>query len=161
MPLHLAVERGTGFTTFHDSVELDSEHPVQFIDITELVAERVRRSSVSHGIVTVQSLHTTAALAVNENEPLLLEDLTSLLERFAPHDARYRHDDLARRHPSTPPDERPNGHAHARAVVLAASVTLHVVDGKLTRGQWQRIFLVELDGLRRRNVSILVMGVAA
>jgi thiamine phosphate synthase YjbQ (UPF0047 family) len=32
------------------------------------------------------------------------------------------------------------------------------VDGKLQLGKWQRIFLVELDGIRTRGVSIVVMG---
>ena len=49
-----------------DLVHLRSEEPLQFIDITELVRERVRRSGVSDGFVNVQSRHTTAAIIINE-----------------------------------------------------------------------------------------------
>jgi thiamine phosphate synthase YjbQ (UPF0047 family) len=34
----------------------------------------------------VQSRRTTAGLLINENEPLLLEDLTELFERLVPKD---------------------------------------------------------------------------
>jgi secondary thiamine-phosphate synthase enzyme len=110
-------------------------------------------------MVNVQSLHTTAAVVVNENEPLLLEDVEAALERWAPRKARYRHNDLgARREP--PPGERPNGHAHARAWLLPTSVCLNVSAGEIDLGAWQSVFLVELDGPRRRSVSIQVLGVA-
>ncbi|HEY6548358.1 MAG TPA: YjbQ family protein, partial [Vicinamibacteria bacterium] len=114
---------GTLFVSVHarghlrvcrDLVQLRTEAPLQFIDLTALVAERVRRAGVFDGIVTVQSRHTTAAVVVNENEPLLLEDLEDLLQRWAPEDGCYRHNDLAARK-APPKGERPNGHAHARA----------------------------------------------
>jgi secondary thiamine-phosphate synthase enzyme len=96
---------------------------------------------------------------VNENEPLLLEDFQDLLERWAPEGARYRHNDLgARLAPA--PDERRNAHAHARALVLGASVSLHVAAGAVELGEWQSIFLVELDGPRSRTVSVQVLGVS-
>jgi secondary thiamine-phosphate synthase enzyme len=76
-------------------VHLRSERAAQVIDLTELVAERVRRSGVAEGMVTVQSRHTTAAVLVNENEPLLPEDFQDLLEGWAPPNARYWHNDLA------------------------------------------------------------------
>lgn len=160
MPV-LSLERTTGFRTCHERVELQAEEPLQFIDVTELVRERVRRSGVLFGTVNVQTHHTTTAVVVNENEPLLLLDLKVLLERWAPCKAPYRHDDLAARTPRVGPGERPNGHAHARALVLPTSVTLNVADGRLQLGTWQSVFLVELDGLRPRTLSILVMGLGA
>ena len=102
---------------------------------------------VAEGTVTVQSRHTTAAVVVNENEPLLLEDLEDALERWAPRGARYGHNDLDSRK-APPPWEKPNGHAHARALLLATSVALHVTAGEIDLGEWQSIFLVELDGPR-------------
>jgi secondary thiamine-phosphate synthase enzyme len=131
---------------------------VQFIDLTELVAERVRQSGVGEGMVTVQSRHTTAAVCVNENEPLLIADFQDLLERWAPAGARYRHNDLRAR-AEAPPEEKPNGHAHARALLLGVSVCLTVAQGQVDLGDWQSVFLVELDGPRRRTLSIQVLGV--
>lgn len=149
---------GATFKVASDLVHLRSEASLQFIDLTELVRERVRRSGVSEGLVNVQSKHTTAAIVVNENEPLLLEDLESQLERWASVRATYRHNDLEARRFSAPPNEKPNGHSHARAICLGTSETLNIVAGELQLGKWQSIFLVELDGIRTRAVSIVVMG---
>ena len=140
-----------------DSVSLRTEQRLQFVDVTELVAERVRRSGVREGQVLVQTLHTTTAVVVNENEPLLLGDVRRLLERLAPGGARYAHDDLDRRRHAAP-DEPLNGDAHCRALLLGASQSLVVADERLRLGRWQRIFLVELDGPRARTLLIQVMG---
>jgi secondary thiamine-phosphate synthase enzyme len=156
--LFVSVQEGAAVRVCRDVVELSTERTVQFIDLTALVAERVRRSGVKEGMVTVQSRHTTAGLLVNENEPLLLEDLQDLLERWAPASARYRHNDLEARGPAAA-DEKPNGHAHARALLLQASVCLNVTRGGVDLGEWQSVLLVELDGPRRRSVSVQVLGV--
>jgi len=140
-----------------DVVELRTESELQFIDVTTLVEERVRRSGVRSGLANIQSLHTTAAVIVNEDEPRLLADLARTLERLAPRELRYQHDDLHLRR-DVPPDERPNGHAHCRALALAPSATLQIREGRLGLGRWQRILFVELDGPRRRALCVLVIG---
>jgi thiamine phosphate synthase YjbQ (UPF0047 family) len=56
------------------------------------------------------------------------------------------------------PGERPNGYAHCRALMLSPSALLNLADGRLQLGCWQRVFLVELDGPRVREVSVLVLG---
>jgi len=155
--LFVSVHGGAVLQVCRDLVDLRTEKPLQFIDLTALVAERVRRSGVFGGTVTVQSRHTTAAVVVNENEPLLLEDLADLLQRWAPEGARYRHNDLEARE-APPKGERPNGHAHARALLLGASVCLNVADGRVDLGEWQSVFLVELDGPRKRTLSVQVLG---
>jgi secondary thiamine-phosphate synthase enzyme len=142
-----------------DVVQLHTDERVQLIDVTELVAERVRRSGIGHGLVCAQSRHTTAAVIVNENEPLLVDDFKRMLERLAPRAARYRHNQLHRRR-NLAPDESRNGDAHCRALLLGASETLAVVDGALHLGRWQRVFLVELDGPRPRSLAVVVMGIA-
>ena len=156
--LFVRVQEGAVLRVCRDLVHLRTEKPVQFIDLTALAVERVLRSGVSEGMVSVQSRHTTAAVVVNENEPLLLEDLADLLERWAPGGARYRHNDLAALG-APPPEEKPNGHSHARALLLGASVCLNVAEGEIDLGEWQSIFLVELDGPRPRTVSVQVLGI--
>lgn len=145
------------FTTFSDAVTLRTQARRQFIDLTELVAERVRRSGIRDGLVLVQSHHTTAAVVVNENEPLLLGDFERLFERLCPADASYDHDDLARRIDAAE-EERPNGASHCRCVLLGVSQALHVSGGVLQIGRWQRVLLVELDGPRSRTLSIVILG---
>lgn len=141
-------------------LHLHSEADVQFLDITDRVRAETEASGVTEGIVNVQTCHTTTGVVVNENEPMLLEDLADALERWAPRGARYRHDHPGLRTAPLGPDERINGHSHARALALGASASLNVVGGRLQLGRWQRILFVELDGPQARTVSLLVLGAA-
>ena len=150
---------GSTFKVCNDLVHLHTEERFQFIDLTELVRERVRRSGVTYGLVNIHTKHTTTALLVNENEPLLLDDFKELVERWAPQGRSYRHNDIHARL-EAPPGERPNGHSHARALLLGMSVSLNITEGEIHLGEFQNIFLVELDGVRRRSVSILVLGLS-
>lgn len=145
-------------TFFNDLLSLRTEEAVQFIDLTTWAGETVRRSGVGHGYVQIQVLHTTAAIVANENEPLLLEDFKKLLERIAPANGGYAHDDFLQRTVNLVPDERANGHAHARALLLGASKQFNVLEGRVELGRWQSILLVELDGPRKRSISITVAG---
>jgi secondary thiamine-phosphate synthase enzyme len=142
----------------HRTIRTDTHHPIQFIDLTAQVEALVTEFGIQTGLVNIQSLHTTAAIIVNEHEPLLLADMAALLERVVPHDASYRHDDATLRTVNCIPGERPNGHSHCRALLLAPAVCLNVVSGRLQLGRWQRVFLAELDGPRRRDVSVVLMG---
>ena len=131
----------------------------QFVDITDRVCAVVREAGVSAGLVAVYSRHTTAAITINEWEPLLLEDMARMLERLAPKDGAYRHNDFSVRTVNMIEDEAPNGHAHCRHLLLGAGETIPVVDGDVALGRWQRVFLVELDQPRTRDVLVQVLGV--
>jgi secondary thiamine-phosphate synthase enzyme len=150
-------EPGTARVHFTD-LHFETRECLQFIDLTEDLAAAVARSGIVAGLLTVQTLHTTAAIVVNEHEPLLLQDLRDTLERLAPCTRAWRHDDFTVRTVNMTPDERPNGHAHAKALFLRASETLRVRDGRLQLGRWQRVFLVELDSARPRNVAVTILG---
>ena len=128
-----------------------------FHDLTEAVIEFIGEVGVRSGQITIQALHTTAAIIINEAEPLLLEDMRQFLERLAPRAGTYRHNDLAARG-DVPPDERPNAHAHLQHLLLGAVQQLPIVDGRPALGRWQRIMLVELDHPRRREVLLSILG---
>ena len=145
----------------HSRIRFETCQPTEFIDITDRIAARVTASGIRDGLVNVQTLHTTTAIVVNEHEPLLLADIAALLTRLAPRHALYRHDDMASRTVNLAPDERANGHAHCRALLLGPTALLNVADGRLQLGRWQRVFLVELDGPRRREISVQVLGEVA
>ncbi len=133
-------------------------HAGQFLDITGDVAEVVRSSGVRHGLAHVYAMHTTAAIRINEDEPLLRRDFHRFLERLAPAGpGLYEHDDLSRR-PGLPADEPRNGHAHCRHLLCSTGETVPIVDGRLDLGRWQRIFLVELCSARQRTVTVQVFG---
>ena len=145
-------------TCRHTKVRITTERPTEFVDLTDRLRELVAEAGIRFGFVNVQTLHTTTAIVVNEFEPLLLADFATLLQTVAPCDAGYRHDDVTARTVNLTADERINGHSHCRALLLGASACLNVVDGRLLLGRWQRVFMVELDGPRAREVSVLILG---
>ena len=128
-------------------------------DITGAVRAAVRESGVQEGMVTITSLHTTCALAVNENEPRLFEDIRNFLLAIAPPDAAYRHNDLHLR-VDIPPDEPENAHAHLIAMLLGNGETVAVHNGSPVLGRYQSILLLEMDGPRERTLALQVLGVA-
>jgi secondary thiamine-phosphate synthase enzyme len=141
-----------------DALEFETTTAPEFIDITDDVIRVVEASGVVFGQVAVFSQHTTAAIKINEFEPLLLRDLARTLRNFAPPNAYYEHNDFSRRTVNMNPDECANGHAHVQHLVLGTSETIPVVDGRVTLGTWQRIFLIELDHPRLRRVLVNVIG---
>jgi secondary thiamine-phosphate synthase enzyme len=148
-------------TRQHSRFAVQTTCATQFVDLTGEVQRFVSDSGIDDGIVNVQSLHTTAAIVINEHEPLLLADFAALLERTAPAEGPYRHDDMSIRSTNLMPGERVNGHAHCRALLLSNSASLNVAGGQLQLGRWQRVFLVELDGPQRRELSVLLLGETA
>lgn len=144
----------------HARVRVTTRHPTEFIDLTDRLDRLVADAGLRAGMLNVQTLHTTTAVVVNEHEPLLLADFQALLEAAAPGDGRYRHDDTRARTANLTGAERPNGHAHCRALLLPSSACLNVTGSRLQLGQWQRVFFVELDGPREREISVLVVGEA-
>ena len=130
----------------------------EFIDITDWVSNCVSDSSVSNGFAVVYSKHTTAAVKINENEPLLLEDMANFLEGVAPRHAPYRHNDFEIRTVNMTPDESPNGHAHLQHLLLGTSETVPILDGEMQFGTYQSIFFIELDHPRNREVMVQVVG---
>ncbi len=144
------------------SLSVHSTSEPEFIDITEQVLEFVRESEILNGIAVVFSRHTTAAITIQENEPLLLKDLARALEQYSPRNGNYQHNDFTVRTVHMHEDECPNGHSHCQHLVLGTSETIPVIDGTLPLGKWQRIFMVELDEKapsKPREVLIQVMGV--
>jgi secondary thiamine-phosphate synthase enzyme len=135
---------------------IQTEKGPQFIDITNRVEEAARRSGIANGFAVIFSKHTTAAIRINENEPALIGDMERMLEGIAPSCAEYKHNEFA--HAFSTNGERPNGHSHCQHLLLGASEAVPVVDGKLIVGQWQRIFLIELDHGRDREVVVQLVG---
>jgi octaprenyl-diphosphate synthase len=138
-------------------LRFETGHATEFVDITDRLRDEVRRAGLKIGRVHLQSLHTTVGIAVNENEPLLIRDFESLLERLAPVGAGYQHDDFARR-VDVALDEPVNGHAHCRQILLSGFATLLVEKGELVLGRWQSVFAVELDGPRHRELAMQLDG---
>lgn len=144
-----------------ETLEVQTTAAPGFHDITAEVAQIVADSGVAYGTVTVYSTHTTAAVRVNEAEPLLLRDMTRVLQQLAPANAYYEHNDFAKRTVHMTDSEPVNGHSHCQHLFLSTSETVPVIDGNPALGDWQSIFLVELDQPRTRRLIVTVMGVTA
>jgi len=144
--------------TFVETLSIETDRAPEFVDITDEVIEVVNRAQIENGFAVIFSKHTTAAIKINENEPLLLKDMEHFLERAASRDAYYGHNDFAIRTVHMHEDECPNGHAHCQHLMLGTSESVPIVNGGLSFGKWQRIFLVELDIPRRRDVVVQVLG---
>jgi secondary thiamine-phosphate synthase enzyme len=152
------VRRIGGLTLWAETLAFRTSAAREFLDVTEQVAAVVRRSKVSQGWVSVFSKHTTAAVVLNENEPLLLEDLGAMLERLSTAGGVYQHNDLARRTGEMDPAECANGHAHCQHLLIGGSENIPVAEGRLDLGRWQRVFLLELDRPRDRQLVVQVFG---
>jgi len=139
-------------------INLESTKAPEFVDVTDQVLDSIAESGISTGNVLVYSKHTTAAIKINEMEPLLLEDMARTLEHIAPRDADYRHNDFTVRTVNMNEDECPNGHAHCQHLALGTSETIPIIDGALQLGTYQRVFFIELDHPRQREFLIQVMG---
>ena len=142
----------------HTRIRIATAQPTEFVDLTDRLESLVAEAALTVGLVNIQTLHTTTALVINEHEPLLLADFATFLEDVAPAHTGYRHDDFSVRTANLTLGERPNGHAHCRALLLPTSVCLNVVEGRLQPGRWQRVFFADPDGPRSRQVTVLLMG---
>ena len=149
------------FKTHVSTLLVETQRMPEFVDITDRVLESIEASGVTNGTVCVFSRHTTGAITIQENEPLLLNDMASLLEKLVPRAARYGHNDFSIRTVHMVEDECPNGHSHCQHLLLGTSETIPIIDGKPALGQWQRVFMVELDDEKivPREVLVQTMGV--
>ena len=136
------------------AIRVKTAEPIEFVDLTDHINDHLRSSGIENGAVTVFSMHTTAAIKINEAEELLIEDFKHFLSRLCPTDHGYNHNDMSRRKPPIAPNERPNGHSHCMHLLLSTSETIPVADSRLALGTWQRVFMIELDGPRERDVIV-------
>src|SRR5947207_758931 len=84
-PAQIGEERAAGaFQVTSRWLVVETAQATEFVDLTDEVERAVAESGVRNGTVTVYSAHTTAGIVINEGEPLLLEDMTRMLERVAP-----------------------------------------------------------------------------
>ncbi len=157
-PLHQVQAPQSAFLAVGETLEYTTSHPLEFLDITQDIDGVLQRSGVAFGQVAVYSAHTTAAIVVNEHEPLLLADMARVLSRTAPAGDYYAHNDFSIRTVNMNDEECANGHSHCQQLFLGASETIPVHDGELRVGRYQRIFLVELDHARRRSVFVQALG---
>ena len=137
-------------------IELETGEGISLHDLMPDLNKAIASAGIVDGFVTVTSQHTTTAIAINENEERLVEDVKTFLTRLIPPNGKYLHNDIALR--DCPEDEPENAHSHLAAMLLGSSEVIALAKGELVLGQYQSVMLYELDGPRRRKVSVQVYG---
>ena len=138
-------------------IELETDEGIALHNLMPGIKDAIANAGIKNGFVTVTSQHTTTAIAINENEERLVEDVKTFLNRLIPPNDRYLHNDIALR--DCPPDEPENAHSHLAAMLLGSSEVIALAEGELQLGQYQSVMLYELDGPRKRKVNVQVYGV--
>jgi secondary thiamine-phosphate synthase enzyme len=131
-------------------------------DLTEKSREWVRESGIRNGLLTIQAMHTTCVVSVNElDEPCLLGDINRFLRESVPKNHPYLHNSTMRTKNLCADDKKcdRNGDAHLKAFLYGGpSQTVIVKDGQPVWGQWQRLCVIDLDGPRTRRILIQAIG---
>ena len=132
-------------------IKIDSRGNNQVLNLTDQVEACLARGEIRAGTVTVFAVGSTAGISTTEYEPgLVNRDLRVAFEGIAPENAQYLHE-------QTWHDD--NGHSHVRATLLGPSLTVPLVDGRLTLGTWQQIILIDFDTRpRQRRVVVQAIG---
>jgi secondary thiamine-phosphate synthase enzyme len=146
--------------TVTTSLTVTTPERYAFVDLTDDLRRAVKDAGITEGLVVAFCAHTTCALLINEWEDGALDDFRRHLTELVPHDgAYYRHDDFELRTQNLHPDERKNGHAHVKAMLVSAtSHSIPVIAGEPALGTWQRLILFEMDEPNDRTITFQVIG---
>jgi secondary thiamine-phosphate synthase enzyme len=133
---------------FFQDIEASTKNRTELVDITQSVEEIVRRSDITNGLCVIHSLHSTTAIIVNENEAGLSRDILKKVQQDYEKGAGWLHDRV---------DD--NADAHLASSFIGPTRMFPVREGRLERGTWQNIFLLESDGPRSRRIVVEVIGI--
>jgi secondary thiamine-phosphate synthase enzyme len=126
-------------------ITVKSQSKTQFIDITSLVNEEIRKAGIETGLCMLFIPHTTAAITINESaDPNVKKDIETALDKLAPWDDGYRH-------------MEGNSAAHIKSTLVGASELVAVENSQIVLGTWQGIFFCEFDGPRTRKVHLKIL----
>lgn len=147
---------------FSQVIKIKTKAYLEVIDVTEKVQKFIQKSRLKDGIILVYSKHTTMNIRINEQEKGIFQDFKDLVNRLVPKEVYYRHNDLSIRTENlvcTPgASDCLNGYSHCLHFLMGNSETIPVSEGKLVLGSFQRIFAVELDCARDREIFLQLMG---
>jgi secondary thiamine-phosphate synthase enzyme len=130
---------------YTDKIPVNTKE-MDIIDITHDIQNIVKKAGVHDGIACIFCRGSTGAITTIEHEPGLLHDLPAALEKIAPKNAHYSHEE--RWHDG-------NGHSHVRASIVGPSLTVPILHQTLQLGTWQQIVFVECD-VRPRQRDLIV-----
>lgn len=126
-------------------IDVKTSGRTQMIDITPKIRQVIRESGVKDGLVHIFSLHTTAAVTINENaDPAVETDILKTINKVVPWDDHFEH-------------MEGNSAAHIKVSLFGPSETVPIENGAMVLGTWQSVFFCEFDGPRNRRVNIQII----
>lgn len=147
--------RKTGVLAFISMVyqakfKISTQGFCDIVDITDKVQDIAKQSGIKNGVAVVFVLGSTAAVTTIEANANLEQDLAEVLEKIAPQNKKYHHDEKW---------GDGNGFSHVRASLIGPSLGVPIADGQLTLGTWQQIVLCDFDNQKRtREVMVKIIG---
>ena len=134
---------------YQKTLEINTS-PKSFLDITKNVQALVSESGLDNGVCSLFIKHTSASLVIQENyDPSVRQDFETIFSKLVPEDFPYIHNMEGK-------DDMP---AHIRSALTSTSETVPVVNGKLSLGTWQGIYVWEhRDQTHNRKVMFSVIG---
>jgi secondary thiamine-phosphate synthase enzyme len=131
-------------------IQLETRGYCDIQNITDWVAQAVRESGLSNGIITIFTPSATSGLTTIEYESGVLADLQRLFDEIVPPDREYQHNLRW---------GDGNGFSHVRAALAGPSITIPFVEGRLTLGTWQQLVFLDFDNRSRsRRLVVQIMG---
>ncbi len=132
---------------FFDEIDVLTESRTELVDISSYVEDHVRKSNIKNGFCLAYALHSTVAIIVNEHETGLIQDIINKVEKDFPKGMGWLHDRI---------DD--NADAHLASTFIGPSRIFPIKNGRLVKGKWQNIFVLELDGPRTRKIVLETLG---
>ncbi len=115
----------------------------ELVDITDLIAEKIKKENFTRGIVCLFVPHATCGITINENaDPNLPRDITNFLNQLVKKGV-WEHDKIDN-----------NADSHIKASLIGVSLSIPVENSTLQLGRWQNVFLCEFDGPRKRRILV-------
>jgi secondary thiamine-phosphate synthase enzyme len=133
---------------YNERVTLQSTKRREVFNITNHVKAAMEKSGFRDGFILVSSLHSNAAVIVNDDDPGLLDDLEAWLDRIAPESVDFTRQSRL----------ESSSAVHFQSLLLHHQVVVPFTDARIDLGPWQSVLFVELDGLRPKGILVKVMG---
>jgi secondary thiamine-phosphate synthase enzyme len=135
-------------TVYSSEIVLQTKGEIELLDISQLVRNIIRESSITDGLVNIFHPGSTGAIITMEYEPGLIKDTIELVKKLIPKGVGYQHD-----------CHDDNAHSHLRASLFSPEITIPLANNKLILGTWQQIVFLEFDTRsRKRKIIITIVG---
>jgi secondary thiamine-phosphate synthase enzyme len=129
---------------------LTTQGNTDILDITQQVVECIHSTNLTNGLVTIFCPSSTSGVTTIEYEPGVLQDLKRIFDEIIPKESIYQHDEAW---------HDGNGYSHVRAALVKASITVPLVEGRMTLGTWQQIVFIDFDTRpRKREIIVQILG---